>query len=393
MTAPSIPALAPLELLDLEGLLSPRERTFAGEVRALMDATVRPEVGQWYLSGRVPTRDLVAELGRAGLIGMQLPGYGASVSPVEYGLGYLEVEAADSGVRSLLSVQGSLAMQAIHDYGSDTQRAQWLGTLARGESMAGFALTEPEAGSDPGSLRTTARRDGSDWVLDGHKRWILNGSEADVLVVWARTEEGVRAFLVPTGEPGVSRQVIPGQLSLRVGRAAEMTLAGVRLPADALLPGAKGLRDAFRCLNEARFGIIFGPLGAARDSLEGALAYTAAREQFGRPLAGYQLTQAKLVQAADELAAAFALAVHLGRAKEAGRLRPDQIALGKRHSCQIAMRVARSSRTMMGANGITTEHSALRHALNLESVMTYEGAHEVMTLVLGKSLTGLDAFR
>lgn len=384
----------PLMLLDLDTLLSEAERAFAARTAAVVAEVVRPHVSQWFTAGQAPMRDIAREFGRHGLLGMQLRGWGtAEASPVEYGMSYLEVEAADSGIRSLLSVQGSLAMQAIHDFGSDEQQEQYLPGLAEGSLLGGFALTEAGAGSDPSGMQCRAERVGSDWVLSGTKRWVLNGSQLDVLVAWARTEDGVKGFLVPMALPGVEATVIPDQYSLRIGGASQVTFKDVRLPADAVLEHAKGLGSALRCLNEARFGIVFGPLGAARDALSDTLEYTGARTQFGRPLSGFQLSQTKFVDAASDLSTALAFAVHLGRAKEAGRLRPEQVSLGKRNSCAVGLDIARTCRGMLGANGITADYSPLRHALNLESVATYEGTHEVQTLVVGKALTGHDAFR
>jgi glutaryl-CoA dehydrogenase len=319
--------------------------------------------------------------------------YGAGAGAVAYGLACLEVEAVDSGLRSLLSVQGSLAMHAIHAFGSPEQRQRWLPGMARGEIIAGFGLTEPEVGSNPAESRTTAVRTGSGWVLNGAKRWITNGPVGDVVVTWANTDEGMRGFIVPTAAPGVAMADIAGRLSLRASRSGEMVLTDVVLTEDHVLGGAQGLRAPLSCLNEARFGIIFGSLGAARDSLAAAVDYTVGREQFGKPLAGFQLVQSELADMAADLAAAFALAVHLGRAKEAGRISPAQVSLGKRTSAAASLRIARRARALLGANGVLGEHSPMRHAANLESVVTYEGTHEMHTLVLGQALTGVAAFR
>jgi glutaryl-CoA dehydrogenase len=324
---------------------------------------------------------------------MHLDGYGcAGRSAVEYGLACMELEAGDSGVRSLVSVQGSLVMFPIHAYGSEEQRNEWLPRMAAGEAVGCFGLTEPAAGSNPAEMRTRARRDGGDWVLDGHKRWSTNASMADVAVVWAQTDEGVRGFLVSAGTPGFTTRPITHKLSLRASVSSEFTLDACRLPGDAVLPGVRGLRGPLSCLNEARYGIVWGAVGAARACFESALDYAKGREQFGRPIAGFQLTQAKLVDMLVELTKASLLALHLGRAKDAGTLRPEQVSLGKLNNVREALAIARSARTILGANGITLDYPVMRHAANLESVLTYEGTSEVHTLILGKAITGLDAF-
>ncbi|WP_217651733.1 acyl-CoA dehydrogenase family protein [Mangrovactinospora gilvigrisea] len=385
---------SPLDLLDVDALLSDEEREIRRTVRAFGDRELRPHVAEWFETGRLPARELALALGGLGVLGMHLEGYGcAGVNATSYGLACLELEAVDSGLRSLVSVQGSLAMYAIHAYGSEEQKQEWLPRMAAGEAIGCFGLTEPDAGSDPGAMRTAAKRDGSDWVLNGTKLWITNGTVADVAVVWARTEDGVRGFLVPAGAPGFVRTEITKKLSLRASVTAELSLQDVRLPAESMLPEARGLRGPLGCLDEARFGIAFGALGAARDCLETALAYTGERQVFGRALAGYQLTQAKLADMALELAKGMLLAVRLGRLKEAGALRPAQISAGKLNSAREALAVARECRTLLGANGISLEYPVMRHAANLESVLTYEGTGEVHTLVLGQALTGLNAFR
>jgi glutaryl-CoA dehydrogenase len=344
-------------------------------------------------------RDLARQFGALGLLGMHLQGYGcAGTSAVAYGLACLELEAADSGVRSLVSVQGSLAMFAIHRWGSPEHKQQWLPAMAAGEAIGCFGLTEPDAGSDPGSMRTRARRDGDDWVLDGTKMWITNGSVADVAVVWAQTDpdgapQGIRGFVVPTDTPGFSAPAIKHKLSLRASVTSELVLDGVRLPASAVLPEARGLSGPLSCLSEARYGIVWGSLGAARDCLETALDYTASRTVFGRPLAGYQLTQAKLADMAVELDKGWLLALHLGRLKDEQRITPEMVSVGKLSNVRAALAIARECRTLLGANGISLEYPVLRHANNLESVLTYEGTSEVHALVVGKALTGLDAFR
>jgi glutaryl-CoA dehydrogenase len=329
---------------------------------------------------------------------MHLEGYGCpGRSAVEYGLAAMELEAGDSGVRTFVSVQGSLAMTAIHKWGSEDQKQEWLPRMAAGELIGAFALTEPTAGSDPASMKTFARRDGSGddagWILDGAKRWIGLASVAGVLVVWAMTDDGVRGFLVPAGTAGVTATPIGQKLSMRASIQCDITFDAVRLGPEALLPAARGLRGPFSCLNEARYGIAWGAMGAARDSYEAALAYSRERLQFGKPLAGYQLTQEKLVNMVLEIQKGTLLALHLGRLKDAGRLRPEQISLGKLNNVREALSIAREARTILGGNGITLDHSPLRHAANLESVRTYEGTDEVHTLILGQHITGLPAFR
>ncbi|MGQ7294939.1 acyl-CoA dehydrogenase family protein [Quadrisphaera sp. KR29] len=396
-TAADDAALPDTDLLALDGLLTDTERATRDRVRAFVDAELRPHVADWYERGHFP-REVMPRLGEEGLLGMHLtapgcPGRGA----VEYGLAALELEAADSGLRTAVSVQGSLAMSAIAKHGSPEQQEQWLPGMAAGRLVGCFGLTEPSAGSDPGSMRTTARRDGpgerADWVLTGAKRWIGLASIADVAVVWAATEEGIRGFLVPTGSPGFSATPIAPKLSMRASVQCDVVLDEVRLPADAVLPGALGLRGPFSCLNEARYGIVWGVLGAARDSYLAALRGSLAREQFGRPLAGYQLTQKKLADMVVGIEKGWLLALHLGRLKEAGRLQPHQISVGKLDNTRTAIEVCREARTVLGGNGVTLEHSPLRHASNLESVRTYEGTDEVHTLVIGQRVTGIAAFR
>ncbi len=379
-----------IPLLDADVLLNPGERQVQARVADVASAW-RSDIGRWFEQESAPIVEIALQLGGAGLLGMSLPApYGSSAGAVEYGLACLEVEAVDSGLRSLMSVQGSLAMHAIHEFGSEEQRERWLPGMARGDVLGGFALTEPLVGSNPAEARTVARRTGGGWVLDGEKKWITNGPLAKVIVVWANTDEGVRGFLVPTDAPGVELTSITGRLSLRASASGQLAMRGVE--ADQL-PGARGLRAPLSCLNEARFGIIFGALGAARDSLMAAIDYTTGREQFGKPLAGFQLVQAELADCAAELAAAMALGVHLARAKEQGRISAAQISLGKRTSAATALRIARRCRALLGANGVLLEHSPIRHATNLESVVTYEGTHEIHTLVLGQELTGLAAYR
>ncbi|MEU8252857.1 acyl-CoA dehydrogenase family protein [Micromonospora inaquosa] len=384
---------APLDLLDLDPSLSEEERQVRDVVRQLVDDRVRPHVADWYEDGRVPARELAREFGKLGLLGMHLTGYGcAGTSAVAYGLACQELEAGDSGVRSLVSVQGSLAMYAIWRYGSEEQKRHWLPSMATGEAIGCFGLTEPDHGSDPASMATRARRDGDDWVLTGGKMWITNAPIADVAVIWARTDEGVRGFAVPMDTPGVTAREIRRKMSLRASVTGEIVLDDVRLPADARLPEAVGLKAPLSCLTEARYGIVWGAVGAARDCLETTVAYATTRTQFGRPLAGFQLTQAKLADMAVELVKGQLLALHLGRLADAERLRPEQVSVGKLNNVREALAIARQCRTILGANGVSGEYPVMRHANNLESVLTYEGTSEIHQLVIGQRLTGLSAF-
>ena len=382
-----------LELLDLDSTLSAEEKEVQRTVARFTAERVRPRLAEWFQADHFP-RELVPELGSLGLLGMQLTGYGcAGLNATAYGLACLELEAADSGLRSFVSVQGSLSMFSIWRYGSEEQKAEWLPRMAAGDAIGCFGLTEPDFGSDPGGMRTRAVRDGSDWVLSGTKTWITNGGMADVATVWAMTEDGVRGFLVPRGTPGFSARDIGNKLSLRASVTSELILDEVRLPATAELPHAKGLSAPLSCLNEARFGIVFGAVGAARDCLQAALEYAQSRVQFGRPIAAFQLTQKKLADMTVSLADAMLLALHLGRLKERGRLRPQQVSLGKLSNVRKALEIARTCRTVLGGSGITVEYPPLRHANNLESVLTYEGTEEIHTLIIGQALTGHAAFR
>ncbi|TCN43162.1 glutaryl-CoA dehydrogenase [Kribbella orskensis] len=383
-----------LDLVDVDSLLTEEEVAIRATARRFADERLRPHLPEWFESATIPARDLAKELGALGLLGMHLTGYGcAGLGPVAYGLACLEIEAADSGMRSLVSVQGSLAMYAIWKYGSEEQKTEWLPRMAAGEAIGCFGLTEPDFGSNPGGMRTNARRDGDDWVLNGSKMWITNGSVADVAVVWARTDDGVRGFAVPTDTPGFSAPEITRKMSLRASVTSELILDDVRLPASAMLPEARGLSGPLGCLNEARFGIIFGAMGAARDCLETALDYAAERQVFDKPLSAYQLTQAKFADMAVELNKGILLAVHLGRLKEKGSLRPEQVSVGKLNNVREAIAIARECRTILAANGISGEYPVMRHANNLESVLTYEGTSEVHQLVIGQALTGQAAFR
>jgi glutaryl-CoA dehydrogenase len=390
--ASTLPAFDPRDPLGLDAQLDDEERLIRDTVRQYVREKFLPIVAEHFEAGTFPEH-VAADLGQLGLLGMHLHGYGcAGASATAYGLTCLELEAGDSGLRSFCSVQGSLAMFAIHRWGSEEQKERWLPGMAAGELTGCFGLTEPDAGSNPGAMRTRAKRDGDGWVLNGSKMWITNGSRADVAVVWARTEDGVNGFVVERGTPGFSAPEMHGKLSLRASVTSELVLDGVRVPEENRLPEATSLRAPLSCLNEARYGIIWGAAGAARSCYEAALDYAKSREQFGKPIAGFQLTQAKLVEMAVKVGQSTLLALHLGRLKDAGTLRPEQVSFGKYHNVSTALEVARSARTILGANGITLEYPVLRHANNLESVLTYEGTHEMHTLILGQAITGLAAF-
>ncbi|MGW0944737.1 acyl-CoA dehydrogenase family protein [Streptomyces sp. NPDC002623] len=390
-----LPPFDPADPLGLDDLLEPEDKAVRDTVRAWAADRVLPYVAEWYERGELPViRELALELGGIGALGMSLSGYGcAGASAVQYGLACLELEAADSGIRSLVSVQGSLAMYAVHRFGSEEQKQAWLPRMAAGEVIGCFGLTEPDHGSDPAAMRTYAKRDGSDWVIGGRKMWITNGSVAGVAVVWAQSEDGIRGFVVPTDSPGFSAPEIKHKWSLRASVTSELVLDDVRLPADAVLPEVTGLRGPLSCLSHARYGIVWGAMGAARSCFETAVEYAKTREQFGRPIGGFQLTQAKLADMAVELHKGLLLAHHLGRRMDAGRLRPEQVSFGKLNNVREAIEICRTARTILGANGISLEYPVMRHATNLESVLTYEGTVEMHQLVLGKALTGLDAFR
>lgn len=385
---------APDVLLRIDGMLDDEERQIRDTVRALVKGRIAPDIAAWYENGELPVRELAAELGELGLLGMHLQGYGcAGTTATAYGLACLELEAGDSGIRSLVSVQGSLAMFALHAFGSEEQKQQWLPEMARGRTIGCFGLTEPDFGSNPAGMRTRASRSGDDWILDGTKMWITNGSVADVAIVWARTDDGVRGFAVPTDTPGFTAHTIKSKMSLRASVTSELVLDGVRVPDSARLPGATSLRAPLSCLNEARFGIVFGAVGAARDCLETALSYAQSRMQFDRPIGGFQLTQQKLADMTLEYGKALLLALHLGRTKDADGLRPEEVSLGKLNNVREAIAIARTARTILGASGITGEYPVMRHANNLESVLTYEGTSEMHTLMIGQALTGIAAFR
>jgi glutaryl-CoA dehydrogenase len=383
----------PYDLLDVDGLLDDEERAIRDTVRQFVRERVLPDVGDWFEQGILP-RELFGELAKLGLLGMHLDGYGLpGASSVAYGLVCRELEAGDAGVRSAVSVQGSLAMYAIWRWGSEEQKERWLPAMHAGEAIGCFGLTEPDAGSDPGSMRTHARRDGSDWVLNGAKMWITNGTIADVAVVWARTDDGeIRGFLVEKATKGFSAPEIHKKISLRASVTSELVLEDVRVPGDAVFPDVTTLRGPLSCLNEARFGIVFGAVGSARACFEAALEYAQDRIVFGKPISAFQLTQQKLAEMALEINRASLVALHLGRMKDSGALRPEHVSLGKMGNVRGALEVCRAARTILGANGVTLEYPVIRHMTNLESVLTYEGTHEVHTLVVGQALTGETAF-
>jgi glutaryl-CoA dehydrogenase len=381
------------DLLQIDDQLGDEERLIRDTVRAFVTDHILPEIADWFEAGVLP-RPVLTELGKLGLFGMHLTGYGcAGTGPIAYGVACRELEAADSGVRSAASVQGSLAMFPIWKYGSEEQKEEWLPRMAAGDAIGCFGLTEPDHGSDPSSMRTHAVRDGSDWVLNGTKMWITNGSVADIAVVWASTDDGIRGFLVPRGTRGFSARDIHKKMSLRASITSELVLDSVRLPSSAVLPGVTGLRGPLSCLTEARFGILWGVTGAARTCLETAVSYATTRRQFGKAIGEFQLTQSKLAWMAVDLYQAQLLALHLGRLKSAGTLTPVQVSAGKMANARTAIDIARTSRTILAANGVTLEYPVIRHANNLEAVITYEGTEEIHALALGQALTGMSAYR
>jgi glutaryl-CoA dehydrogenase len=384
---------ATTDLLHIDDELTSEERLVRDTVRAFAAERIMPYIADWFEAGTLP-RELAPELGKLGLLGMHLTGYGcAGMGPVAYGVTCREMEAADSGLRSLVSVQGSLAMFPIWKYGSEEQKQEWLPRMAAGEAIGCFGLTEPDHGSDPSSMSTRAIKNGDDWVLSGTKMWITNGSIADIAVVWAGTPEGIRGFLVPRGTRGFTARNIHKKLSLRASVTSELHFDDVVLPADAVLPGVTGLKGPLSCLSEARYGIVWGVTGAARSCFEAAAEYSRTREQFGRKIGGFQLTQSKLAWMLADLSQAQLLALHLGRLKEAGKITPQQVSLGKMANVRTAIEIARQARTVLGANGVTLEYPVIRHANNLESVLTYEGTEEIHTLALGQAITGISAYR
>jgi glutaryl-CoA dehydrogenase len=387
-------ASGPLELFSLNHLSSDEDRAMAAVVKDFVDADIKPYVADWFEKGQVPARKLMQDFGSLGVLGMHIDGYGcAGTSATAYGLAALELEAGDSGIRSMVSVQGSLAMFAIYEFGTEEQKQAWLPGMATGEIIGCFGLTEADFGSNPQGMLTNAKRDGEDWILNGSKMWITNGSVADVAIVWAQAPDGIRGFIVPTNLPGFTANIIHKKMSLRASVTSELVFTDLRLPADSMLPGVKGLRGPLSCLNEARFGIAFGAMGAARDCLETALDYSINRIQFDRPIAGYQLTQKKLADMTLELGKGMLLALHLGHLKDTVGVSPEQISLGKLNNAREALKIARECRSILGGNGITLEYPIIRHMNNLESVFTYEGTNEMHTLVIGHALTGLAAFK
>jgi glutaryl-CoA dehydrogenase len=387
--------LDPHDFLRIDSLLDDQELLIRSTVREWVDKEIQPNVAEWFESGTLPTAELGRQMGELGLMGMHLEGYGcAGTSAVEYGLAAMELEAADSGIRSFMSVQGSLAMFPIWRYGSEEQKQAWLPGMAKGELIGCFGLTEPDSGSDAANMRTTARQEPSgDWVLNGTKMWITNGTIADVAIVWARADDGtIRGFVVPTDTPGFAAHEIKKKLSLRASVTAELVFDDLRLPADAVLPGVASMRGPLSCLSEARFGILFGAMGAARHCYETALAYAKDRHAFGKPIAGFQLTQQRLVEMLVRVNKGTLLALHLGRLKDDGRLAPAQVSFGKMDNVREALWVAREARSMLGGNGITLEYPVIRHMVNLETVYTYEGTNEIHQLILGQAITGEAAF-
>jgi glutaryl-CoA dehydrogenase len=383
----------PFDLYSIDSLFNEEQLAIRDVARDFVNDRIKPHISQWFEDGTIPGRELAKEMGQLGMLGMHLEGYGcAGTDATTYGLVCAELEAGDSGLRSLVSVQGSLAMFAIWKWGSEEQKQEWLPAMAAGDKLGCFGLTESDAGSNPIEMRTNAKRDGDDWILNGSKMWITNGNIADVAVVWAHTDEGVRGFLVPTNTPGFTANVVHHKLSLRASVTSELVFENLRLPKDAIFPEIKTLRGPLSCLSEARFGILFGVIGAARDCLETAIDYTMTRHQFGRPLASFQLSQQKLADMAIATGNGMLLAAHLGKLKDQHLLRPEQVSIGKKSNVRMALEVARESRSMLGGSGITLEYPIIRHMNNLESVYTYEGTNEIHTLVVGQALTGIAAY-
>ena len=383
----------PFELYAIDSLFNDEQLAMRDAVRKFVDDRIKPHVGQWFEDGEFPARELAKEIGQMGMFGMHLEGYGcAGTDATSYGLACLELEAGDSGLRSFVSVQGSLAMFAIHKFGSEEQKQEWLPRMAAGEALGCFGLTEADAGSNPSEMRTNAKRDGDDWILNGSKMWITNGNISDVAIVWAHTDNGIEGFVVPTNTPGFKANLVKHKMSLRASITSELVFENVRLPASAVLPEVQTLRGPLSCLSEARFGILFGVVGAARDCLETAIDYQLNRHQFNRPLAAFQLSQQKIADMAIATGNGMLLAAHLGKLKDQHLLRPEQVSIGKKNNVRMALEVARESRSMLGGSGITLEYPIIRHMNNLESVYTYEGTNEIHTLVVGQALTGIAAY-
>ncbi len=383
----------PFDLYEIDSLFNEEQLAIRDVVRDFVNDRIKPHVGQWFEDGELPARELAKEMGSMGLLGMHLEGYGcAGTDATSYGLACLELEAGDSGLRSLVSVQGSLAMFAIWKWGSEEQKQEWLPRMAAGDALGCFGLTESDAGSNPSEMRTNAKRDGDDWILNGSKMWITNGNIADVAIVWAHTDQGITGFVVPTNTPGFKANLVKHKMSLRASVTSELVFDNVRLPASTAMPGVQSLRGPLTCLSEARYGIVWGVVGAARDCIETAVDYTLTRKQFDRPLAAFQLTQQKLADMSIATGNAMLLAAHLGKLKDAHKIRPEQISVGKKNNARMALEVARESRSMLGGSGITLEYPIIRHMNNLESVYTYEGTNEIHTLVVGQALTGIAAY-
>ena len=383
----------PFDLYSIDSLFNEEQLAIRDVARDFVNDRIKPNIANWFEEGTIPGRELAKEMGQLGMLGMHLEGYGcAGTDATTYGLVCAELEAGDSGLRSLVSVQGSLAMFAIWKWGSEEQKQEWLPAMAAGDKLGCFGLTESDAGSNPSEMRTNAKRDGDDWILNGSKMWITNGNIADVAIVWAHTDEGIRGFVVPTNTPGFKANLVHHKLSLRASVTSELVFDNVRLPKDAVFPEIKTLRGPLSCLSEARFGILFGVIGAARDCLETAIDYTMTRHQFGRPLASFQLSQQKLADMAIATGNGMLLAAHLGKLKDQHLLRPEQVSIGKKSNVRMALEVARESRSMLGGSGITLEYPIIRHMNNLESVYTYEGTNEIHTLVVGQALTGIAAY-
>ncbi len=389
----SLKILNPYDLFDVRSLLSEEERAVQDSVARFTDERVLPIIGDCFDQGRFPT-ELIPEIADMGLLGSSLPEQygGAGLNGVSYGLICQELERGDSGIRSFVSVQSSLCMYPIYAYGSEEQRLRWLPDMARGKVIGCFGLTEAHGGSDPASMKTRAVKDGADWVINGSKMWITNGSVADIAIVWANTDDGVQGFVIEKGTPGFTAQEIKHKMSLRASVTGALFFDNVRVPDANRLPNVKGLKGPLGCLTQARYGITWGPIGAAIACLDEVLAYTKERILFGRPVAATQSAQIKMADMARRITSGQLLVLQLGRLKDAGQMQPQQVSLAKWNNCRLAIDIARECRDLLGGAGITTEHGAIRHALNLESVITYEGTETVHQLVIGRELTGINAF-